>query len=95
MSETFTHGPWCKYCEDGEFTGLIITDENRPTGFSIVAENVGENEADLIAAAPDLYAALKCLYDKLLMSDRDGQSHISEEEGEMALGALRKARGEA
>ena len=51
--------------------------------------------AHLIAAAPDLYAALNRIYNKLMISDRDGQSHISEKDGEMALGALRKARGEA
>ena len=95
MSEKFTPVPWCKYCEDGEFTGLIITDEKRSTGFSIVAENVGENESDIIAAAPDLYEALNRIYNKLLISDRDGESHISEEDGEMARTALAKARGEA
>ena len=51
--------------------------------------------AHLIAAAPDLYAALNRIYNKLMISDRDGESHISEKDGEMALAALCKAMGEA
>ncbi|MDY0227199.1 MAG: hypothetical protein RBR38_10260 [Desulfomicrobium apsheronum] len=50
--------------------------------------------ASLIAAAPDLYAALERIYGRLLMSDRDGDAHITEEDGAMAEAALRKARGE-
>ena len=42
----------------------------------------------------NLYAALERLYGRLLMSDRDGDAHISEEDGAMAEAALRKARGE-
>lgn len=49
----------------------------------------------LADAAPDLYAALERLYGKLLMADRDGEVWITEEDGEMALNALKKARGEA
>ena len=46
------------------------------------------------AAVPDLYAALERIYGRLLMSDRDGDAHITEEDGAMAEAALRKARGE-
>ena len=53
-----------------------------------------EANANLIAAAPDLYAALERIYGRLLMSDRDGDAHITEEDGAMAEAALRKARGE-
>ena len=49
----------------------------------------------LASAAPDLYAALERLYGKLLMADRDGEVWITEEDGEMALNALKKARGES
>ena len=107
MNEKFTPGPWHAGKKDhpvGYFpiyarTGVtkisrIAKTDSHEVGFGI-SEAEQRANAKLIAAAPDLYAALKCLYDKLLMSDRDGQSHISEEEGEMALGALRKARGEA
>ena len=51
--------------------------------------------AHLNSAAPDMYEALNRICNKLLISDRDGESHISEKDGEMALVALRKARGEA
>jgi hypothetical protein len=53
-----------------------------------------EANANLIAAAPDLYAALERIYGRLLMSDRDGDAHITEEDGAMAESALKKARGE-
>lgn len=53
-----------------------------------------EANAHLIAAAPDLFAALERLYGKLLMSDRDGEARITEEDGEMARAALAKAKGE-
>lgn len=48
----------------------------------------------LIAAAPELYAALERIYGLLLMSDRDGECRITEEDGAMADAALRKVRGE-
>ena len=50
--------------------------------------------ANLISAAPDLYAALELIYGRLLMSDRDGECRITAEDGEMAKLALNKARGE-
>ena len=53
-----------------------------------------EANATLIAAAPDLYAAPELIYGRLLMSDRDGGSRITAEDGEMAELALKKARGE-
>lgn len=53
-----------------------------------------EANATLIAAAPDLYAALERIYGRLLIADRDGDVHITEEDGAMAEAALRKARGE-
>ena len=39
--------------------------------------------------------ALERIYGRLLMSERDGVAHITEEDGAMAESALRKARGEA
>ena len=50
--------------------------------------------ATLISASPELYAALERLYGRLLMSDRDGDARITEEDGAMAESALKKARGE-
>ena len=42
----------------------------------------------------NLYAALERIYGRLLMSDRDGDARITDEDGAMAEAALRKARGE-
>jgi hypothetical protein len=50
--------------------------------------------AHLIAAAPEMYEALELIYGRLLMSDRDGESRITAEDGKMAELALKKARGE-
>jgi hypothetical protein len=53
MSEPkFTAGPWT-------YTGLYVEDEN---GTVIAQSNRGAANAHLIAAAPDLYEALKAVY---------------------------------
>ena len=99
MSENWTKGPWeiQKYFEPYDdhhpFTnvvkdGLIVA----KLGLDLCEEF--EANATLIAAAPDLYAALERIYGRLLMSDRDGDARITEEDGAMAEAALRKARGE-
>ena len=98
MKEIWTKGPWV-------FTAPIGAEhaEVRDKGGRRIAVTIGsypmrtrteDANAHLIAAAPDLYAALERIYGRLLMSDRDGESHITAEEGEMAESALKKARGE-
>lgn len=76
------------------FSGEIVTARDENGEQDVIADNVLKRDAHLIAAAPDLYAALERIYGRLLMSDRDGDAHISEEDGAMAEAALRKARGE-
>lgn len=107
MIEKFTPGPWHVGKKDhpvGYFpvyarTGVtkisrIAKTDSHEVGFGI-SEAEQRANAHLIAAAPDLYEALNRIYNKLLISDRDGESHISEKDGEMARTALAKARGEA
>ena len=92
MSEKWAPGPWGLYCEDGRFTGLIITDESRPSGFSIVAESSNKADATLISAAPDLYAALNKTCSNALEL---GYCHMADCNACPNMAALRKARGEA
>ena len=96
MSERWTKGPWC--LRDGNIndaTGKMI----RVHGVALPCGYVPENDESygntrLIAAAPDLYAALEHIYGRLLMSDRDGDARITDEDGAMAEFALKKARCE-
>ena len=76
------------------FSGEIVTARDENGEQEVVADNVLKRDAHLIAAAPDLYDALELIYGRLLMSDRDGGSRITAEDGEMAELALKKARGE-
>ena len=92
MSEKWTKGPWCVNGETVESTSGVCRSR-----IAIIDDGAGTNptaNAHLIAAAPDLYAALELIYGRLLMSDRDGWSRITAEDGEMAELALKKARGE-
>ena len=94
MSEKFTEGPWVANGDKIETIDGILR-----ARIAIIDDGAGIDDpnanARFIAAAPDLYEALNRIYNKLLISDRDGESHISEKDGEMALAALLKARGEA
>ena len=94
MSDTkFTPGPWSEravaaalraaHKHDGSWIDELGDGENMPD----------ETDAGFIAAAPELYEALERIYGRLLMSERDGDAHITEEDGAMAEAALRKARG--
>lgn len=94
MSAKFTRGPWgeraiakalrAAHKHDGSWIDELGDGENMPD----------EDDAHLIAAAPELYDALELIYGRLLMSDRDGECRITAEDGEMAKSALNKARGE-
>ena len=88
MIEKFTPGPW-------EVLNAEFTNDGVNYEISMPGHVINTADVPLIEAAPDLYDALNRIYNKLLISDRDGESHISEKDGEMALVALRKARGEA
>jgi len=99
MSEKFTPGPWRVNTDYGQI-GDVTNEDGTPVAYSqqVLGDTITQSRrkanAHLIAAAPDLYAALERIYGRLLMSDRDGDAHISEEDGAMAEAALRKARGE-
>ena len=92
MSENWTKGPW--HVNGDKIESTIGTCRAR---IAIIDDGAGTNptaNAHLIAAAPELYAALERLYGRLLMSDRDGECRITAEDGQMAESALKKARGE-
>lgn len=100
-----TNGPWeadathCRTAINSKATAnsprkhIAMVNITKNPEYEITIEE-HEANARLIAAAPELYAALERLYGRLIMSDRDGESHITAEEGEMAESALKKARGE-
>ena len=99
MSEKWTKGPWeiRKYKDPYGRRNLaveILTDEIIIAKLGIEIDEECKANAHLIAAAPEMYAALELIYGRLLMSDRDGESRITAEDGEMAELALKKARGE-
>ena len=94
MSETkFTPGPWKKQTPLFVVQGEEVTHtvEGPPSDFMFL-----QNEADaaLIAAAPDLYAALETLIEKLCLDDDEGLIEYAEPMI-AARAALAKARGEA
>jgi hypothetical protein len=103
MSEKWMPGPW-EIDEENTCLSVRVSGNIKPGARWRVATvgSVGRSKSDeqnmatahLIAAAPDLYKSLERIYGKLLMSDRDGDAHITEEDGAMAEAALRKARGE-
>ena len=99
MSEKWTKGPWeiRKYKDPYGSRVMaveILKDEIIVAKLGIELDDECKANAHLIAAAPDLYDALELIYGRLLMSDRDGGSRITAEDGEMAEFALKKARGE-
>lgn len=99
MSEKFTPGPWeiRKYKDPYGSRSVaveIATDEIIIAKLGIELDEECAANAHLISAAPELYAALERIYGRLLMSDRDGECRITEEDGAMADAALRKVRGE-
>lgn len=89
MSAKFTRGPWkarmnCDVMAGERLVAVCMTGWLRED----------RANAHLIAAAPEMYEALEHIYGRLLMSERDGDAHITEEDGAMVEAALRKARGE-
>lgn len=99
MNGKWTKGPWeiRKYKDPYGSRSVaveIATDEIIIAKLGIELDEECAANAHLIAATPELYAALERLCGRLLMSDRDGECRITAEEGEMAEFALKKARGE-
>ena len=100
MSEKFTPGPW-KATYDSQLQAAIeiYNTEDRvmvavlPDRGTIEAMSEIEANANLIAAAPDMYKALECACDKYCIGYA-GDSLVKCEDC-VILMALRKARGEA
>jgi hypothetical protein len=96
MSETkFTPGPWfgAKYSGNSKWIAATIFEDQSSNGwkdgnYMCVSGPISHADAALIAAAPDLYAALEALCTS--GGDDDGTDLISN-----GLAALAKARGEA
>ena len=103
----FTPGPWAQVPQSNGSVMIARRHETgkqlSPHGLRLVCNvlvrgsSMSEDDANahLIAAAPEMYEALERIYGRLLMSERDGDAHITEEDGAMVEAALRKARGEA
>lgn len=96
MSENWTKGEWEKdvYFFDDDrvkydppkYAGLVIDERGNS-----ICMCLQEEDANLITAAPDLYAALKAIIDDLPIS-RDWLDPVNER---WAKDALKKARGES
>lgn len=93
MSEKFTPGPWVANGDKIETTSAIFRARIATIDDGGVIENPEAN-AKLIAASPDLYAALlKIVEHDEYMIEQGIMRHFIELE--RAQDALRKARGEA
>ena len=86
MKDKFTSGPWIN--EDYSFE--ITSKECCLPIAKVTVFNEGKANAHLIAAAPDMYKALKSMVDMMDCGDESGDG--SEWHAEAVL-ALKKARG--
>ena len=84
---THTPGPWICGVWEGETKYSIMQGDSLET----IAVTKTESNAHLIAAAPELYAALKSA---LLLVDMS-TSYRRQDIAEMGKNALKKARGES
>ena len=93
-SEKFTKGPW-KVVDNGHFLQISFPWENNPNVIDRYCRSVADihnndiANANLIAAAPDMYEALKADCDNC-----EGQEHSFYCDSCPTGKALRKARGE-
>jgi len=103
MSETkFTPGPW-HWVDHGSFINIESKDCSSITSlFSYATPEIEEPNAHLIAAAPDLYEALKKAAEvfRAYQSHHEANRHTDKAErnkfyAEQIEAALAKARGEA
>ena len=102
MSEKHTPGPW-KVVRGGEADDWGISRFETPEPFMDIAQMVGEDDADLIAAAPEMYEALKWFAKYFLGKARDLETVMLtiaedpstiQEVQEKVEAALKKAEGE-
>lgn len=95
--EKFTPGPWkvCHVRDLNMFAVIQVSTKN------VIGNFIERRDARLIAAAPEMYAALKDLMsamdDVLYNADRvpDCIVAVAQNEMDKAKAALKKARGEA
>jgi hypothetical protein len=92
MSDTkFTPGPWQIYKENvmgvGDIAGVRTSDR-----WVVPRLNLNINDLNLIAAAPELYDALRELLSRVA-NDKDCHAYWCDAQ-EQAIKALAKARGE-
>tara|TARA_B100002019_G_scaffold279930_1_gene282332 strand:+ start:1694 stop:2026 length:333 start_codon:yes stop_codon:yes gene_type:complete len=88
------HYPWCVTTELGEHVALVKSQKKANTGFA-KASGVNDRDnayeiAELISAAPEMYAALELLIDTWDSGFPD--PHLFEQDIENARKALRKAK---
>lgn len=108
METKWTPGPWKAAVgddpEDPGFNIWVVGCANKDTGVHGICSMDGPADwnranARLIAAAPELYEALRALRDSFLFAEDDGQIGVSSEvDGDLfnaACRALAKARGES
>lgn len=94
MPETrFTEGTWF-VSKEGVIPRHVLWSRDNKGLLRVVANGVRENDASLLAASKDLYAALEALTDALAQRtpDRENAVQIA---WEKALETIAKARGEA
>lgn len=91
----FTAGPWVAECVacGGDYSNPIDVYEVN-NGYSRICEHCIENDARLIAAAPELLAALEAILHAADENPFNPVGHLIEHGGTGARAALRKARGE-
>lgn len=95
---------------DPKFTTEPLTIMRDYIGYSIVMQKDGypiaradsQHDAHLIVAAPELYVALEAMlneyegvYDEVGAGGRPYQSNLAKAAEQLAIAALKKARGEA
>src|SRR5262245_18393193 len=99
---THTPGPWRYSLGDGHYAGqadwAISTDTDSPEISGVAHNIIDENDARLIAAAPDLLAALKASLDALhyiatLDSAPKATRQLAERDLAKASAAIAKAEG--
>lgn len=96
MSEKWTPGPWTHYDDSKNPQHRHVIASRGKTVAHIYCTRGDETpdaaNALLIAAAPDMYEALSCMFDRWEPDSDGGQDRLM---WERARAALAKARGEA
>lgn len=100
METKFTKGKWKVVHRDErepDELDFMVMASGTPTGNARIAEVIREGNANLIAAAPNLYAALEAMekHFGILGEEDSGINQTAIKVTKDARAALKKARGEA